>query len=72
MLLHEFTDYAVMSICLYILTRRVILAQQLIRQGSKPRGACVQRGFSDYTSLCRAFKARTGKSPNQFGKARQE
>lgn len=71
-LLHEFKDYTGMSIYQYILTRRVILAQQLIQQGAKPRDACVQCGFSDYTSFYRAFKARTGKSPNQFGKAQQE
>lgn len=71
-LLHEFKDYTGMSIYQYILTRRVILAQQLIQQGAKPNQACEQSGFSDYTSFYRAFKARTGKSPNQYGKMQQE
>lgn len=71
-LLHEFKDYTGMSIYQYILTRRVILAQQLIQQGAKPNQACEQSGFSDYTSFYRAFKARTGKSPNQYGKTLQE
>lgn len=71
-LLHEFKDYTGMSIYQYILTRRVILAQQLIQQGAKPNQACEQSGFTDYTSFYRAFKARTGKSPNQYGKSQQE
>lgn len=71
-LLHEFKDYTGMSIYQYILTRRVILAQQLIQQGAKPNQACEQSGFSDYTSFYRAFKARTGKSPNQYSSAQQE
>ena len=71
-LLHEFKDYTGMSVYQYILTRRVILAQELIRQGAKPNQACEQSGFSDYTSFYRAFKARTGMSPNQYGKSQQE
>lgn len=71
-LLHEFKEYTGMSIYQYILTRRVILAQELIAQGAKPNQACEQSGFSDYTSFYRAFKARTGKSPNQYSKAQQE
>lgn len=71
-LLHEFKDYTGMSVYQYILTRRIILAQQLIDQGAKPNQACEQSGFTDYTSFYRAFKARTGKSPNQYSKLRQE
>lgn len=71
-LLHEFKDYTGVSIYQYILTRRIILAQQLLRQGVKPRQASEQSGFADYTSFYRAFKARTGKSPTQFGKAQLE
>lgn len=70
-LLHEFKQYTGMSIHQYIMTRRVILAQQLIQQGAKPNQACAQSGFTDYASFYRAFKARTGKSPTQFGKAEE-
>lgn len=67
-LLHEFKDYTGMPIYQYILTRRVILAQQLIQQGAKPHQACEQSGFTDYTSFYRAFKSRTGKSPTQYSR----
>ena len=71
-LLHEFKDHTGMSIYQYILTRRIILAQQLIQQGVKPRQACEQCGFVDYTSFYRAFKARTGKSPTQYSKGQRD
>ena len=71
-LLHEFKEYTGMSIYQYILTRRVILAQQLIQEGAKPNQACEQSGFSDYTSFYRAFKSRTGQSPNQYSKSCQK
>ncbi len=68
-LLHEFKDYTGMPIYQYILTRRVMLAGQLMERGMKPREAGEQSGFADYTSFYRAFKARTGVSPNQYGKS---
>lgn len=71
-LLHEFKDYTGMPIYQYILTRRVLLAQQLIEQGTKPREACEQSGFTDYTSFYRAFKARTGKSPTQYNRTNHD
>ena len=49
-----------------MIIRRVMNAQELIRQGVKPRDACAQCGFSDYSSFYRAFKARTGLSPEQY------
>lgn len=71
-LLHEFKDHTGMSIYQYVLTRRILLAQQLLQQGVKPRQACMQSGFTDYTSFYRAFKARTGKSPAQYGRSTPE
>ena len=65
-LMHDFKDYTGMSIYQYILTRRVILAQQLIQQGAKPNQACEQCGFTDYTSFYRAFKSEYGISPKQL------
>lgn len=68
-LLHEFKKYTGMSVYQYILTRRTIMAQQLIRQGVKPGEACDRSGFSDYASFYRAFKARTGKTPTQYARS---
>lgn len=71
-LLHEFKEHTGMSIYQYVITRRIALAQQLIRQGVKPREASTQCGFTDYSSFYRAFKARTGLSPGQFGKKNKD
>lgn len=70
-LLHEFKEHTGMSIYQYIITKRIAIAQQLIRQGTKPNLACMQCGFTDYSSFYRAFKARTGISPGQYGKTPQ-
>lgn len=71
-LLHEFKAHTGMSVYQYILTRRIALAQQYLLQGAKPRQACEQSGFTDYTSFYRAFKARTGITPAQFGKKKKD
>ena len=48
------------------------LAQQYLAQGAKPRQACEQSGFTDYTSFYRAFKARTGVTPVQYGREKKQ
>lgn len=70
-MLHEFKSHTGMSVYQYILTRRINLAQQLLAQGAKPRQACEECGFTDYTSFYRAFKARTGVSPVQYGREKK-
>ena len=65
-ILREFKKYTGLSVHQYMIIRRVMLAQELIGQGVKPREACIQCGFTDYSSFYRAFKARTGLSPEQF------
>ena len=70
-LLHEFKAHTGVSIYQYILTRRILLAQEMIRQGAKPRQACEKSGFSDYAGFYRAFKARTGISPSQYSKSQR-
>ena len=65
-LMKEFKEYTGISIHQYLLTRRVVMAQELIQQGMKPNEAAVKCGFLEYTSFYRAFKARTGISPEQY------
>jgi AraC-like DNA-binding protein len=65
-ILREFKKYTGISIHQYLMIRRILIAQELIEQGVKPKDACIQCGFSDYSSFYRAFKVRVGVSPEQY------
>lgn len=65
-ILREFKKYTGITIHQYLIIRRILIAQELIRQDVKPKDACLQCGFSDYSSFYRAFRARTGVSPEQY------
>lgn len=65
-LMKEFKEYTGITIHQYLLTRRVLMAQDLIQQGMKPNEVAPKCGFQDYTSFYRAFKSRTGLSPEQY------
>ncbi len=65
-LIKEFKEYTGITIYQYLLTRRVLMAKEMIQQGMKPSEAALNCGFRDYTSFYRAFRTRTGISPEQF------
>ncbi len=65
-ILRQFKQYTGISIHQYLIIRRILIAQDLIRQGVKPKDACTRCGFSDYSSFYRMFKSRTGMSPEQY------
>ena len=67
-LAREFKDYTGSSIHQYILEKRVVYAQLLMQRGIPPAQAAEECGFSDYTGFFRAFKARTGHSPQEYQK----
>lgn len=71
-LLREFKNYTGISVHQYLIIRRILAAQELIRHGSKPREASFQCGFVDYSSFYRAFKARVGISPEQYRQKAQQ
>ena len=71
-ILREFKKYTGISIHQYLIMRRILIAQELIRQGTKPKDASIQCGFSDYSSFYRAFKMRVGVSPEQYRSAQNK
>ena len=71
-LLREFKNYTGISVHQYIMIRRILVSQQMIRHGAKPKEACFQCGFMDYSSYYRAFRARVGMSPEQYRKENQK
>ena len=52
----------------YILTKRLILANQLMDEGEPATSAAFASGFCDYSSFYRAYKAKFQVSPRQRGK----
>ncbi len=54
-LLHDFKSYANISVHQYILYKRVLHAQELMRNGIPPGSAARQSGFNDYAGFYRAF-----------------
>ncbi len=71
-LLREFKNYTGISVHQYMIIRRILVSQEMIRNGAKPKEACFQCGFMDYSSYYRAFKARVGMSPEQFRQNEQK
>ena len=67
-LAREFKQYTGSSIHQYILEKRVVYAQLLMQRGVPPAEAAEECGFSDYTGFFRAFKTRTGHSPQEYVK----
>lgn len=49
----------------YIVTKRLLLAKQLCKQGMNLSSACSEAGFKDYVNFYRAYKKEFGVSPKQ-------
>lgn len=62
-LMHKFKQQTGYSVHSYILQKRLIKADTLIKTGIPAAQACEQSGFNDYSSFVRAFKKMFGTSP---------
>ena len=62
---HLFTNHLQISPKKYILSKRLNLAKRAIRTGLKPIEACMQSGFSDYSTFYRDYKKFFGHSPSR-------
>lgn len=62
-LMHKFKQQTGYSVHNYILQKRLIKADTLIKSGIPAAQACEQSGFNDYSSFVRAFKKKFGLSP---------
>lgn len=50
----------------YIIVRKIIYAQNLLREGCTVEQACSGAGFNDYCNFIRTFKNVVGLSPRQW------
>lgn len=67
-LMHRFKKQTGYSIHNYILQKRLIWANSLIRKGIPAAEASIECGFGDYSSFVRAFKKMFGLSPKKHYK----
>ena len=49
----------------YVITKRLLLARELLKMGESPTVVCNKVGFRDYSPFYRAYKAQFGISPKQ-------
>lgn len=64
---HIFIENIRVSPKKYINSKRLILARQLIRQGTKPTEAAAAAGFEEYATFYRNYKKQFGCTPSQRG-----
>ena len=69
---HLFMEHLHTSPKKYILAKRLNLAKRSIRSGKKPIEACMQSGFSDYSTFYRDYKVFFGYCPSKELEFEQE
>ena len=63
---HQFKQYTQLSLHQYVLTRRMMHAQLLLRSGEAPTSVAAACGYHEYSSFYKAFLRETGQSPRMF------
>ncbi len=61
-----FKETVGISIWNYIINRRILYFNELVRQNNYIENACIQAGFNNYSNFYRIYKKRTGISPQEF------
>ena len=63
---HKFKKYTQLSVHQYVLTKRMLHAQSLLRTGASPLSVAAACGYHEYSSFYKAFLRATGMSPKSF------
>lgn len=64
-LMHKFKQHTGYTLHNYILQKRLIAANSLIKEGKSITTACTESGFNDYSNFVRSFKKLFGLSPKK-------
>lgn len=70
-LMHKFKQQTGYSVHSYILQKRLMKADTLIKSGIPSGQACEESGFNDYSSFVRAFKKMFGQPPKSRAKTKK-
>jgi AraC-like DNA-binding protein len=68
-LMHKFKKQTGYTVHNYILQKRLIMSNSLIKSGKSITQVCAECGFCDYSTFFRAFKKMFGVSPKEHYKA---
>ena len=64
-LMHKFKQQTGFSVHGFVLQKRLLRADSLIRDGTPAAHACEMSGFNDYSNFVRAYKRQFGSSPKK-------
>ena len=64
---HMFKKHTGLPVMEYIIRKRVVMAQQLISEGSQASTAAIMCGFNDYSAFYRAYTKYIGTKPSSEG-----
>lgn len=65
-LLRQFKAYTNATVHSYLLTKRIVLAKALLKEGYRPQEVCFSCGFGSYGSFYQAFLQQEGVSPAEY------
>ena len=65
-MVHAFKEKTGTTIHQYLMLKRIVHAQMLMKRGVPPMQAARDSGFEDYTGFYRAFRNRTGYAPSEY------
>lgn len=71
-LMHKFKNQTGFTIHNYIMKKRLITANSLIKEGKTITDVCIECGFEDYSNFLRAFKKMFGLAPKRYYKENKE
>lgn len=63
---HRFKEYTGLTLYQFIIKKRLVVARNMLREGTPVTTVCLQCGFNDYSNFLKQFKREFGRSPKEF------
>lgn len=64
----KFKEFTGLSLYQYIMKKRLLLARDMLQNGTSVMNACYLCGFNDYSNFFQAFKREFGDAPSNYSK----